>query len=187
MAGQVSIHDMNIRYDVSHRDIKYARLEFKTGRLLLVLPRNTSADEVISKHKRWIYKKSQEIRAALNKSKGKKLDFKRTDEEFRDIAYSCVNEISEEMDPSINNLFFRKMTSKWGSCSSKKNITINTMLRYLPKHLIEYVIFHEMIHLIERKHNERFWEFVSSKFEDHQDKEEDLLVYWFSVQRQMGG
>ncbi|MBU4491936.1 MAG: M48 family metallopeptidase, partial [Euryarchaeota archaeon] len=77
---------------------------------------------------------------------------------------------------SINNIYFRRMKSKWGSRSSKKNLTINTLLRYLPDNLIEYVIFHEMVHLIERKHNERFWGFISGKFNNYKDKEKELYM-----------
>jgi len=55
--------------------------------------------------------------------------------------------------------------------------------KYLPERLIEYVIFHEMAHSWERKHNERFWNAVSKKFKDHQKREKELLVHWFLVQK----
>lgn len=181
MAERVSIYDMDVKYDVSYRDIKYPRLEFKTGELLLVLPRHTSVVRTLKKHESWIYRKSQDIKAALEKSNGKRLDLKRTDGEFKELVDSFVEEISTELDLNINNVFFRKMNSKWGSCSSKKNLTVNTLLKYLPGDSIKYVIYHEMVHLIERKHNERFWDIISSKFENHQKYEKDLLVYWFLI------
>jgi hypothetical protein len=173
--------DMEISYEVSRRDVKYPRLEFKTGGLLLVLPKNADEKEVIAKHKGWIYDRSRDIKAALEKSRGKELDF-RTDEEFRGLVNSFVEEVSKDLGVRINRIFFRKMNSKWGSCSSRKNLTINKLLRYLPEDLIKYVIYHEMVHLIERKHNERFWDLVSRKFKNYQENEKDLLVYWFLIQ-----
>jgi len=55
------------------------------------------------------------------------------------------------------------MKTKWGSYSTKGNLTINTLLKHLPNKLIEYVVLHEMTHSQERKHNKRFWRIVSKK------------------------
>ncbi|MCX9075050.1 MAG: M48 family metallopeptidase [Candidatus Methanoperedens sp.] len=149
-------------------------LEFKTGRLLLVLPKSyKGGDGIIEKHKDWISKRNSEIKAALEKAQNKKLNLKRTDDEFRQLIFSIVENISDSLKININDIYFRKMKSKWGSCSSKKDLTINTLLRYLPDSLIEYVIFHEMVHLIERKHNKRFWDFISNKFNNYNDKEKE--------------
>ncbi|MBU4373581.1 MAG: DUF45 domain-containing protein, partial [Euryarchaeota archaeon] len=46
-----------------------------------------------------------------------------------------------------------------------------------------YVIFHEMVHLIERKHNEHFWNIISNKFENYSEKEKELFEYWFLIQK----
>jgi len=84
---------------------------------------------------------------------------------------------------NINNIYFRRMKSKWGSCSLNENLTINTFLKCLPYNLIEYVVFHEMIHLIERKHNGHFWKIISKKFDNYEEKEKELFEYWFLIQK----
>lgn len=184
MVGHARIHDQGIRYEAVYRDVKYPRLEFKTGDLLLVLPRNyKDHDGLIEKHKDWICQKNSLIESALKEAQGKSLDLERAEEEFRGVVRSYVENISHGLELSINKIIFRRMKSKWGSCSSKRNLTINTLLKYLPEDLIEYVIFHELVHLIERKHNEQYWNIVSQKFEDYQEKEKDLLVYWFLIQK----
>ena len=184
MEKQVRISNSIINYEIVHRSIKYPRLEFKTGKLLLVLPKNhRDHNDIIEKHKDWIYKRNSEITAAVVKAQKKKLDLKRTEEEFKGSIYSIIENISGDLKININKIYFRRMKSKWGSCSSKKNLTINTLLRYLPKNLIEYVIFHEMVHLIERKHNERFWGLISNKFENYNEKEKELFEYWFLIHK----
>jgi hypothetical protein len=184
MAGQARIYGQGIRYEAVYRDVKYPRLEFKTGDLLLVLPTNyKDHDGLIEKYKDWIYQKNSLIESALKEAQGKSLDLERAEEEFRGLVRSYVEGISHGLELSINKVIFRRMKSKWGSCSSKRNLTINTLLKYLPEDLIEYVIFHELVHLIERKHNEQYWNIVSQKFEDYQEKERDLLVYWFLIQK----
>ena len=51
----------------------------------------------------------------------------------------------------------QRMKTKWGSCNHRAgNIRLNTELVKKPKDLVEYVVVHEMLHLLEPTHNERF-------------------------------
>ncbi len=61
----------------------------------------------------------------------------------------------------VNGYYLQRMKTKWGSCNhAAGNIRLNTELVKKPKDLIEYVIVHEMVHLIEPTHNERFVELL---------------------------
>jgi len=75
------------------------------------------------------------------------------------------------------------MKTKWASYSQKGNLTINILLKYLPEQLIKYVIFHEMTHSIEKRHNESFWKIISQKYVNFESMEKELLIYWFQLQR----
>ena len=118
----------------------------------------------------------------MEASKDKKI-FDRTEKEFRELVYSIVERFSEDLDLNFNKIYFRKMRTKWASCSSKKNLTINKLMKYLPLNLIEYVIFHELAHLIEKKHNKNFWSIISKKFDNYEELEKELFVYWFLIQK----
>ncbi|MCX9074930.1 MAG: M48 family metallopeptidase [Candidatus Methanoperedens sp.] len=186
MGKLVRISDSTINCEIVHRNIKYPRLEFKTGKLLLVLPiDHRDYNNLIEKHQDWIFKRSSEIVAALEKAQKKELNLKRTDEELKKSIYFIVDVVSSDLKININKIYFRKMKSKWGSCSPNKNLTINTLLKYLPENLIEYVIFHEMVHLIERKHNKLFWKFIATKFDNYEEKEKELFEYWFLIQKKI--
>jgi len=57
----------------------------------------------------------------------------------------------------VASYFLQRMKTKWGGCNPRqRNIRLNTELVKKPKDLLEYVVLHEMVHLIEPKHNERF-------------------------------
>lgn len=61
--------------------------------------------------------------------------------------------------------FLQRMKTKWGSCNQKAgHIRLNTELVKKPKDLIEYVVVHEMLHLIEPTHNERFISLLTEHF-----------------------
>jgi predicted metal-dependent hydrolase len=63
----------------------------------------------------------------------------------------------EKLGVNVAGYFLQRMKTRWGSCNPRKShIRLNTELVKKPKHLLEYVIVHEMIHLIEPTHNDRF-------------------------------
>jgi predicted metal-dependent hydrolase len=57
----------------------------------------------------------------------------------------------------VSGYFLQRMKTQWGSCNhAAGNIRLNTELVKKPKDLLEYVIVHEMAHLLEPSHSERF-------------------------------
>jgi hypothetical protein len=56
--------------------------------------------------------------------------------------------------------------TRWGSCSSRSGIRVNWRLIHLPPHLSDYVVAHEVAHLLEMNHGERFWAVVESLYPD---------------------
>ncbi|MEM3556075.1 MAG: M48 family metallopeptidase [Candidatus Micrarchaeia archaeon] len=173
-----------VEYKTYYRQIRYPRLEFKTGSLCLILPVAYKDEAVIlEKHDKWIRKKIREINDVLASAEKIELETNRTEKEFKQLILGIVNSEKTQLKINVKKVFFRKMKTKWASCSSKRNLTFNTLMRFLPKELIEYITFHEMLHLIEKKHNERFWKILSKKFKDYQEKEKQLFTYWFLIQK----
>lgn len=173
-----------MEYKTYYRPIRYPRLEFKTGGLCLILPVAYKGEAVIlEKHHNWIHKKIDEINNALASADKIQLETNRREDELKQLILNLVDLYATQLPIHVKKVFFRKMRTKWASCSSKKNLTFNTLMRFLPQELIEYITFHEMLHLIEKRHSEWFWKRLSTKFKDYQEKEKQLLVYWFLIQK----
>lgn len=92
-------------------------------------------------------------------------------------VHDLVAKWSERMSLYPKRVQMRQMTRKWGSCSSKGNITFNTALYYIPYHLVEYVVVHELAHLQELHHDPPFWALVGQYLRDYKALEAELLTH----------
>ena len=66
--------------------------------------------------------------------------------------------------------------SNWGSCSRDRNVNLSTRLLFAPTEVQDYVILHELAHLVELNHSDRFWAIVERHMPDYQQKEKWLKV-----------
>lgn len=66
--------------------------------------------------------------------------------------------------------------TNWGSCSAHSNVNLSTRLLFAPVEVQDYVILHELAHLVELNHSDRFWSLVSYYMPDYQEKERWLKV-----------
>lgn len=83
----------------------------------------------------------------------------------------------------LNELYFKKEVysvnlkynqSNWGSCSSRGNLNFSSRLLFAPPDVVDYVIIHELAHLLEMNHSPRFWAHVSKAMPDYKQKEKWL-------------
>lgn len=65
----------------------------------------------------------------------------------------------------------RDQVSRWGSCSSTGTLSFNWRLIMAPPAVLEYIVVHELAHLIEHNHSRRFWSVVSSHMPNYRDHE----------------
>lgn len=84
------------------------------------------------------------------------------------IVYFMRQAAKRELPPMLKELAARNgfrytavkiqsSQTRWGSCSRTNSINLSLFLLLLPKHLIEYVLLHELCHTVEHNHSERFW------------------------------
>lgn len=82
--------------------------------------------------------------------------------ELKIITQQLIAKWEIKMNVQIADVQIRQMKNRWGSCYiNKKKIIINFELAKKPTPCLEYVVVHEMVHLFERKHNDRFKNYMN--------------------------
>jgi len=97
---------------------------------------------------------------------------------YKELAKEYLTQRTElfvqKMQLKYETLRFRKMKSRWGSCSSQKKITLNTELLKVDKALIDYVIVHELAHLVHMNHSKAFHALVERYLSDAKERRKKL-------------
>ena len=81
---------------------------------------------------------------------------------------------SKKMNLKVEKIKVRSYKNRWGSCSSNGDISYNWKLIMAPKKIINYVIIHELCHLIHFNHSRDYWEEVSKKLPNYRESKEWL-------------
>jgi len=71
-----------------------------------------------------------------------------------------THKIAKKMNLEFNKITLRKQKTRWGSCSSQKNLNFNWRLVHFDTNIIDYVIVHELSHLVHMNHSKNFWGLV---------------------------
>jgi len=98
---------------------------------------------------------------------------------YRDQIRAALPELlarwEERVGVQVNRVLIQKMKTKWGSCNpSTRSIRLNTELAKKPIECLEYIVVHEMVHLLERHHNDRFRELMDRLLPDWRTVRDEL-------------
>jgi len=86
-----------------------------------------------------------------------------------------IEKWEEKIDVKVNSWGVKLMKTKWGSCNNKeRRIWLNLELAKKPVHCLEYIIVHEIVHLLERHHNERFLYYLDKYFPNWEKIKKEL-------------
>lgn len=82
--------------------------------------------------------------------------------------------LAKTYDFKVNNIYLKSLRTRWGSCNSRLDITLNTYLMMLPDDLIDYVLLHELTHTKILNHSKIFWVTLGSILPDYHERRKAL-------------
>ena len=81
---------------------------------------------------------------------------------FMEVALPRLSYFSNKYNLKVNQVRVKEQKTLWGSCSSKNNINLNYLLIMATMKVIDYVIVHELVHIIHKNHSAKFWQKVET-------------------------
>ncbi|WP_331776049.1 M48 family metallopeptidase [Sulfurospirillum sp. 1612] len=98
-----------------------------------------------------------------------------------EIVTPLVQKHAQIMSLYPRRVAFRKAKRRWGSCSSRNDISFNSSLCQLPIRCIEYVIIHELAHISHKHHQQSFWHTVAHFMPDYKQQIQQIRHYFPAI------
>jgi len=92
----------------------------------------------------------------------------------RQLLPPLLARVSRQTGLSYQRVSIRSQKSRWGSCSSSGNISLNDQLLFLPQDAVEYLMIHELCHTRQLNHSPAFWALVQTHCADYRRHEKRL-------------
>ena len=160
-----------IPYTLYKSKIKNMYIYIKEGKVLVKVPSRVNENKVqdfLNKKSEWIYKNLEKIKEKIRKEKEERIEQKDI-ERLQKIVEENIYKYSKILGKSPKKVRIRDLKYAWGSCSSNKNISINLKLALKDEKAIEYVVLHEMCHLIHMNHSKSFWDLVEKNMPKYKE------------------
>ncbi len=160
------------------------RISIKTdGSVIVTIPErlNLKAAETFVRQKEsWIeknvlkIKKRNLVSGGVSIPKGTAKDLKEKKEEALALVRTQLKHFNAYYGFSWNNVSVKNTTSRWGSCSKRKNLSFSYRIIYLPEVLADYLIVHELCHLGEFNHSTHFWKLIEQTIPNYKELRKQL-------------
>lgn len=174
MKKHIELHKRKVEYTlkVSNRARRMRLAIYCDGNFVVTAPTNITSNIV----ERFIVKKSQWILDKLDyfgsfsKSfivKNTKADYLKYKLQAQELAEKKVAQFNKIYRFRFNKINIKNQKTRWGSCSKKGNLNFNYKIALLPERIADYIIVHELCHLKEFNHSQKFWNLVERTTPDH--------------------
>lgn len=136
------------------------------------------AEEFVRKKETWINrvldrldKRQHEMPRLPPASAG---DYQIYKEKARAVAEDRLRHFNAVYRATWNRVTIKNTKTRWGSCSALRNLNFSYRLVFLPTHLQDYLVVHELCHLFEMNHSAKFWTLVERAVPSYVDARREL-------------
>jgi len=143
--------------------------EFISGEMFWYLGKRYRLDVTKNcEHKGLKFKHNKFVLNSEDKTEAEQLFKEFYKQKAKEKLEAQVIKYAKQMGVEYQELKFLDMKKRWGSCTNAGNIILNSHLIKAPMYVIDYVIVHELAHLIEYNHSPRFWNIVRTQISDYE-------------------
>lgn len=170
----LKIRDKNFPYTLKRRrGMRCMRLSINSaGSFVVSAPRwypMMLINRFLEEKAEWIWEKLKHIDFDLmmEKSKNDAINYQSQKKIARKIILERLKFWNQHYNFAYKRVSIKNQKTCWGSCSQKGNLNFNYKIISLEERLRDYIIVHELCHLQELNHGERFWKLVAENFPDY--------------------
>lgn len=144
----------------------YLRIKKEDGSVLISAPHQVSREYIYrfaAERIDWIKDNREKyLRENQNKKEISPAELKRQKEALKKQVEFLVKKWEPVMQVKVSGITIRQMKTRWGSCNVRTHhININLALAHKAPECLEYVVVHEMTHILEPSHNQVFWGYMT--------------------------
>ena len=150
--------------------------EFVSGTAIMYLGRNYRLDIISTKQDGLVFR-SKFIISKHSRQNAKKLFMDWYRNKAKGKLIPRIKQFANNLGVDYSKIIITDMKYRWGSCSPKNNLNFNWRLVKAPTYVIDYVIVHELAHLIELNHTKEFWHIVSVQVPNYKKAKDWLKEY----------
>lgn len=148
------------------------------GEVVVTAPfwvRNKFIEKFLCEKGAWLNRKIEKaVRCGERAGVDEKSDYMGNKEGARRLVKNKLTYFNSHYNFQYQRIAIRNQRTLWGSCSSKNNLNFNYRIVFLPEHLQNYLIVHELCHLKELNHSGKFWLLVEEKIPDYKKNRKEL-------------
>ncbi|MBY0294330.1 M48 family metallopeptidase [Patescibacteria group bacterium] len=105
-----------------------------------------------------------------------RINYLNNKEQARMLVHARLTYFNSFYKHPLRKIFIKNHKSRWGSCSQKGNLNFNYQILFLPPHLVDYIIVHELCHLRHFNHSPTFWSLVSQALPNYLALRRELRI-----------
>jgi len=163
-----------IEYSLIYSDRRTLSLSVKDGKVIVRAPRKTPrsiVDSFVKKHVAWIF------RTLEKEEKRNEIFNGLTNERILELKAVAKSKLAKKTEyySNIMGIKYGRITitsakTRFGSCSSKGNISYSYRLMLYPEEAQDYVVVHELAHVLEMNHSKRFYQIIEKVLPDYKQR-----------------
>lgn len=138
---------------------------YADGDVVATKPVKTSPDilrKFIESKKLWIVKKLEQrkIQIVPELKENSRMHFLKNKIATRKLVKTKLDKWGKKLEFEYSDFKVKQLKSRWGSCSSRKELSFNYKILFLPEIMQDYIIVHELCHIKEMNHSKKFWALI---------------------------